>query len=115
MPSFRRAALEKWKQTLGSSATYKNLIGVFERAGYINYADTVKGLIKDMQIDIGDSDRNTHNRTPPPSDLSLPQLPQLPVFPEPEQIPQPPSYATAAGAKLLQEDDQLGTIKRMRI
>ena len=26
----RRAALEKWKQKLGSSATYSNLIGVFE-------------------------------------------------------------------------------------
>ena len=39
--SIRRAALEKWKQTHGSNATYNNLIGVFKRAGYQGYADTV--------------------------------------------------------------------------
>ena len=40
----RRAALEMWKQKLGSTATYSNLIGVFERAGYQGYADTVYKL-----------------------------------------------------------------------
>ena len=39
--SIRRAALEKWKQKLGSNATYNNLIGVFKCAGYQGYADTV--------------------------------------------------------------------------
>ena len=34
----------KWKQKLGSSATYSNLIGLFERAGYQNYADTVRNI-----------------------------------------------------------------------
>ena len=43
--SIRRAALEKWKQTLGSNATYNNLIGVFKRAGYQGYADTVYKVI----------------------------------------------------------------------
>ena len=38
----RRAALEKWKQKLGSTATYSNLIGVFKRAGYQGYAEVVK-------------------------------------------------------------------------
>ena len=33
--------MEKWKQTHGSNATYNNLIGVFKRAGYQGYADTV--------------------------------------------------------------------------
>ena len=42
-----RAALETWKQRLGSSATYNNLIGVFERAGYQDYADTVRRVIKE--------------------------------------------------------------------
>ena len=40
----RRAALEKWKQKLGSNATYNNLIGAFERAGYRGYADTVRKI-----------------------------------------------------------------------
>ena len=42
----RRAALEKWKQKLGSKATYGNLIGVFERAGYQGYADTVRRIVE---------------------------------------------------------------------
>ena len=40
----RRAALEKWKQKLGSSATYSNLSGVFERAGYQGYAEVVRNV-----------------------------------------------------------------------
>ena len=99
--------MEKWKQKLGSSATYNNLIGVFERAGYKSYADTVKNLMKNVEIDADNSDRITRNQTPPPSEQSLPQLPVFP--PEPEQVSEPPQYAIAAGVKLLQEDDQLGT------
>ena len=33
-----------WKQAHGSEATYINLIGVFERAGYKDYAGTVYKL-----------------------------------------------------------------------
>ena len=40
----RRAALEKWKQRLGSKATYNELIGVFERAGHKDYTDTVRRI-----------------------------------------------------------------------
>ena len=40
--TFRRAALEKWKQKLGSDATYSNLISVFEHAGYQGYAEVVR-------------------------------------------------------------------------
>ena len=84
---------------------------MFERAGYKYYAEIVKDLMKNMQTDTDDSGRNTHNQTPPPSKQSLP-VPQSPVFPpEPEQFPEPPQYATATGAKLLQKDDQLGTVK----
>ena len=45
----RRAALEKWKQKFGSTATYSNLIGVFERAGYQGYADTVRKVLLPSQ------------------------------------------------------------------
>ena len=45
----RRAALEMWKQKLGSAATYSNLIGVFERAGYQGYADTVYKVLLPSQ------------------------------------------------------------------
>ena len=39
--SLRRAALEKWKQYHGSSATYRNLIAAFEQAGHKDFADNV--------------------------------------------------------------------------
>ena len=45
----RRAALEMWKQKLGSTATYSSLIGVFERAGYQGYADTVYKVLLPSQ------------------------------------------------------------------
>ena len=48
--AYRRAALEKWKQKLGSSATYNNLIGVFELADYSGYANTVRNIIFGMCI-----------------------------------------------------------------
>lgn len=99
--------MKRWKQRLGSSATYNNLISAFERAGYKDYAEIVKGLlVKDVHTDSDDSDRIAHNQTPPLS--SEQSLPQLPVFPE--QVPEPPKFARAAKAKLRQpeEDDQLG-------
>lgn len=46
----RRAALEKWKQRLGSKATYNKLIGVFECAGYQGYADTVRQICGRSQL-----------------------------------------------------------------
>ena len=36
-----------WKEARGSEATYINLIGVFERAGYKDYADTVYELFEE--------------------------------------------------------------------
>ena len=35
-----------WKKAHGSEATYINLIGVFERAGHKDYADTVRTLFE---------------------------------------------------------------------
>ena len=35
-----------WKQARGAEATYMNLIGVFERAGYKDYADKVYKLFE---------------------------------------------------------------------
>ena len=88
--------MQKWKQTLGSGATYNNLIKVFKQAGYENYAKIVKDLVmKNVQKD------TTIGQTPPPHSEQ-----QLPVFPE---FKQPPSYATAAGAKVVKEDYELGT------
>ena len=37
--------MQKWKQVNGSTATYRNLIRVFEKAGYKGYADTVHSII----------------------------------------------------------------------
>ena len=89
----------KWRQKLGARATCNELINVFKQAGYETYAEFVKGLVKNIQIDTGDSNRNAINQTRP-----------LPVFPsESEQSSESPSYAAAAEAKLLQEDVRLGT------
>ena len=45
--------MQKWKQTLGDRATYKNLIAAFENAGYQDYADFVYKIIGNMHaVDI---------------------------------------------------------------
>ena len=38
--------MEKWKQRLGSKATYRLLIGVFESANYKGYADKVRSVVE---------------------------------------------------------------------
>ena len=53
-PIIRRAALDKWKEKLGSSATYDNLMGVFEQAGYQDYADTIKNIDEENDFDACD-------------------------------------------------------------
>jgi hypothetical protein len=40
--TYRRNALEKWKQYKGARATYRNLIAAFEKARHSDYAETVK-------------------------------------------------------------------------
>ena len=37
--------MEIWKQRNGSHATYNNLIGLFELARHLDYADTVRNII----------------------------------------------------------------------
>ena len=99
---FRRDALQKWKQKLGAKATCSNLIEVFKQAGYENYAEFVEGLVKKVRTDTGNFSKNAIDQTPSPP-LEQPLL----VFPS--EFSESPSYAAAAGAKLLQEDYQLGT------
>ena len=38
--------MEKWKQRLGSKATYRRLIGMFENANYKGYADKVRSIVE---------------------------------------------------------------------
>ena len=40
--SYRRAALEKWKQYNGPRATYRKLIAAFEQAGRKDFAGIVQ-------------------------------------------------------------------------
>ena len=40
--SYRRAALEKWKQYNGPRATYRKLIAAFEQTGHKDFAGTVQ-------------------------------------------------------------------------
>ena len=48
--SCRQAALGKWKQHLGSDATYRNLMSAFERAGRKDFADTVYAIASKLSI-----------------------------------------------------------------
>ena len=52
LPLLRRAALEMWKQKLGSNATYNNLIKVFESAGHKDYADLVRRIAGSYRINL---------------------------------------------------------------
>ena len=54
-PIYRREAFHIWKERLGSEATYRKLIDIFEHAGYRNYADLVKSLICDAESEGDDS------------------------------------------------------------
>ena len=42
--SYRRAALEKWKQYNGPRATYRKLIAAFEQAGHKDFAGVVQNV-----------------------------------------------------------------------
>ena len=95
-----------WKQKRGSAATYNNLIKVFERAGYKDYARFVQDLV---QTDAEESNRNTIDQTPP--SISEQPSPQIPVYPsECKEVSEPPFYGAADWAKLLNEDYKLGII-----
>ena len=67
-----------WKQKIGAKATYRNLIVVFEHAGYLGYASTVKNLVPNEPFDHGscfcEMSLTSHSPSPPP-------LPLRPVFP----------------------------------
>ena len=59
-----------WKQRLGSSATYKKLIGIFESSGYSSYADEVRkiaGVEDDESNESSDDDETViqHQTYPP--------------------------------------------------
>ena len=44
--------MQKWKQVNGSAATYRNLIGVFEKVGYKGYAETVCNIISPGEYEL---------------------------------------------------------------
>ena len=45
--------MAEWKQKNGDNATYNNLIGAFERAGYQLFADNIKKLGIKRRSDVG--------------------------------------------------------------
>ena len=48
--SYRRAALEKWKQYNGPRATYRKLIAAFEQAGHKDFTGVVKKWLVSITI-----------------------------------------------------------------
>ena len=76
MHFYRRKALKKWKQKLGSKATYKNLSKRLERAGYKTYADVVRKLSHEQDL----TDSFCQDAIGEPSKIL--SSPPLPVFPE---------------------------------
>ena len=99
--------MEKWKQKLGSNATYNNLIGVFEQAGYQENADAIRKLILQSSVDKTENSADKLNKFFPtlPDRASLPPLPQLPVFPEPELISSSSSIALPSVTAVLIEEE----------
>lgn len=101
---YRRAALEKWKQKLGSNATYNKLICAFEQAGYQEYADAIRKLV--LQISVNKTDNSTDEKLFP----TLPECvsqPQLPIFPEPAELAQTITLSSAT-AVFIEEEYQKG-------
>ena len=91
---YRRAALQKWKQKRGSSATYGKLINVFEQAGYQGYAEMVRGKLSNVKNSV-----TMH--------ASLPQPPQLlPVFPEQEIISSSTILSSTTAVLIIEEEYQ---------
>lgn len=77
---FRREALKKWKERLGSAATYGRLINLFQHAGYANYAHFVNHMCEELSLSLKlppVADSNNSNQL-----LLLPaQQPQIPLLP----------------------------------
>ena len=76
-----------WKQRLGSDATYKKLIDIFESAGHSNYAEVVRNIIcqggmKNLETD------NLHMQ----DDSKL--LPQPETYPHHISYPLSPKFET---------------------
>ena len=46
----RRKALDVWKSRVGGGATYRALIEVFLKAGRLDCADAVCGVLKDTRV-----------------------------------------------------------------
>ena len=82
----RRAVLQKWMQRFGSNATYNNLIGVFERAGFQEYADIVRNVIQQSFVYCPKTNISFPDDETLPVSTPQSPLPQLPVFPQLEPM-----------------------------
>ena len=52
--------MQRWKQSNGCNATYKNLIDVFNGAGYCEYADKVRSICGKLLNYIGKNTLTYH-------------------------------------------------------
>ena len=73
--------MQKWKEKLGSEATYKKLIKIFKHAGYELYADVVRSLVTTCS-DQADKHNDSADQQIFVSPSSQPPSPQFPEFPE---------------------------------
>ena len=85
----RREALYNWKKRNGSSATYRKLIKIFERADYRKYADEVRRIINisDSEVDT-DSSGGEQPQVEQPQTYPQAQKPQA-LSQIPPEIPKP--------------------------
>ena len=87
----RRAALLKWKEKLGKSATYNKLISSFEAAGYKNYADNIKRMFGgDDETDNSSDDESFPSPQPPTYPVQI--IKPLSSTPEPSMSVCEPFY-----------------------
>jgi hypothetical protein len=93
--------LEKWKLKLGSSATYNTLIGVFERAGYQEYADIVRTLVQSKVSH--EMEHNSRLNLVAPFTTQLSQEPVFPELPESARVATATATATASAVMIKQK------------
>ncbi len=93
--------MHKWKQKLGTNATLKKLISVFEHAGYKDFADYVRQMLVAEGIP---SDATDTASTQLPKPFAEPK----PEFPSIESISISSSTATTTTTVVVEKENRQG-------
>ena len=96
--------MHKWKQKLGTKATSKKLINVFEQAGYKDYADNVRQMLVAECIPSDAADA-TSTYSPKPFPEPKPEFPSI------ESVSLLSSTATTTTTVIVEKENRQGKWK----